>query len=161
MGEWLPEPLIEADPGDDTALADDLAIGFLRVLERLRPLERSAMLLHDVFGYSHPEVAAMLGKSEEAARQIAARARKRVVAERPRVPIDRAKAEALVDRFLHALRKVDIEDLRAVLAEDVVNVADGGGVVTTATKPVRGRDRVARQLEGVARKYWHQCATPA
>lgn len=154
VGEWLPEPLIEADPAEETTLADDLAIGFLRVLERLQPLERTAMLLHDVFDYSHAEIAAMLDKNEDAVRQIASRARSRVRAERPRVNIDRERANALVDRFIDALHEGDIEELRAVLASDVVNVADGGGRVAAALKPVVGRDNVARLLHGLSKKYW-------
>lgn len=154
VGEWLPEPLIEADPAEETTLADDLAIGFLRVLERLQPLERTAMLLHDVFDYSHAEIAAMLDKNEDAVRQIASRARSRVRAERPRVTIDRERANALVDRFIHAMQEGDIEELRAVLTCDVVQVADGGGRVTAALKPVEGRENVTRLLQGLMKKYW-------
>ena len=154
-GEWLPEPLVDADPADETTLADDIAIGFLRVLERLGPLERTAMLLHDVFDYSHAEIAHMLGKNEDAVRQMASRARSRVRAERPRVNVDRERANALVDRFIRALHEGDIEELRAVLASDVVNVADGGGRVAAALKPVEGRENVARLLQGLAKKYWH------
>ncbi len=69
VGEWLPEPLIERDPADEVDVADDLTIGFLRVLERLGPDERTALLLHDAFDYSHAEVAVMLDKSEDAVRQ--------------------------------------------------------------------------------------------
>jgi RNA polymerase sigma-70 factor (ECF subfamily) len=75
VGPWLPEPLIEDDPADDVRQADDLTIGFLRVLERLAPEERTALLLHDAFDYSHAEVAVMLGKSEDAVRRMASRAR--------------------------------------------------------------------------------------
>ena len=63
VGQWLPEPLVENDPADDVRQADDLAMGFLRVLERLLPDERTALLLHDAFGYSHAEVGTMLEKA--------------------------------------------------------------------------------------------------
>ncbi len=105
VGVWLPEPLVEADdPLSVTRLADDLAIGFLHVLERLGPEERTALLLHDVFDYSHAEVAGMLEKSEEAVRQLASRARNRVREDRPRISVDREKATQLADRFVEALR---------------------------------------------------------
>lgn len=156
VGDWLPEPIVTAadDPAAETTLADDLAMGFLRVLERLRPEERSAMLLHDVFDYSHAEIAAMLGKNEDAVRQMASRARNRVREDRPRISIDREKASSLTGRFLRALRAADVEELRAVLATDVVSVADGGGKVNAATRPVTGFDAVSRLLIGVQEKYW-------
>jgi RNA polymerase sigma-70 factor (ECF subfamily) len=107
VGEWLPEPLIERGPADEVDVADDLTIGFLRVLERLRPDERTALLLHDAFDYSHAEVAAMLDKSEEAVRQMTSRARHRVHEERPRFALDRRAAEKATQRFITALRFAD------------------------------------------------------
>lgn len=153
-GPWLPEPIVEIDPSDGVETADDLAIGFLRVLERLEPQERTAMLLHDVFDYTHAEIAEMLGKSEEATRQIAARARQRVRAERPRLAIDRGKAARLVESFIDALVRDDLDALRAILAEDVVQFADGGGRVHAALNPVTGAERVSALLRGVYHKYW-------
>lgn len=156
VGVWLPEPLLasEDDPAAETTRADDLTIGFLRVLERLRPEERTAMLLHDVFDYSHAEIAEILGKNEEAVRQMASRARTRVREERPRLSIDFDKAAALTERFLRALRAADVEELRAVLATDVVSFADGGGKVNAAREPVAGIENVTRLLLGVQTKYW-------
>jgi RNA polymerase sigma-70 factor (ECF subfamily) len=154
IGPWLPEPLVDADPADDVRQADDLAIGFLRVLERLGPDERTALLLHDAFGYSHAEVGAMLEKSEDAVRQMTSRARHRVHEERPRFIIDRKVAGAVAGRFIAALRDADIDALRLVLAEDVVQVADGGGRINAAPNPVIGIDNVAALLVGVRRKFW-------
>lgn len=155
-GVWLPEPIVERedDPAAQATLADDLAIGFLRVLERLQPEERTALLLHDAFDYSHGEVAAILGKSEEAVRQLASRARTRVRQERPRLTIDRHKAQQLTDRFMHALEEADVEEMRAILASDVVSIADGGGKVNAAIRPIVGIDRVCRLLIGLQAKYW-------
>jgi RNA polymerase sigma-70 factor (ECF subfamily) len=154
VGEWLPEPLIERDPAGDMDVADDLTIGFLRVLERLRPDERTALLLHDAFDYSHAEVAAMLDKSEEAVRQMTSRARHRVHEERPRFALDRRAAEEATRRFITALRNADVDGLRAVLAEDVINVADGGGRVSAGLIPVVGIDNVSRLLLGLRSKFW-------
>jgi RNA polymerase sigma-70 factor (ECF subfamily) len=154
VGEWLPEPLIERDPADEVDVADDLTIGFLRVLERLGPDERTALLLHDAFDYSHAEVAAMLDKSEDAVRQMTSRARHRVHEERPRFALDRHAAGIAAQRFIAALRDADVDGLRAVLAEDVIHVADGGGRVNAGRVPVVGIDNVSRLLMGLRRKFW-------
>ena len=156
VGVWLPEPIVERgdDPAAQATLADDLAIGFLRVLERLQPEERTALLLHDAYDYSHGEVAAILGKSEAAVRQLASRARTRVRQERPRLSIDRSRAQELTDRFLRAVQEANVEELRAILATDVVAIADGGGKVNAGIAPVSGIDRVCRLLVGVQSKYW-------
>ncbi len=147
VGVWLPEPIVEdEDPVAEATMSDDLAIGFLRVLERLRPEERTAMLLHDVFGYSHAEIAETLGRSVEAVRQLAGRARARVHEERPRLHVDRTKAAELTDRFLRAVHDSDINELRAVLATDVVAMADGGGKVSASARPVAGVDNVIRLI---------------
>jgi RNA polymerase sigma-70 factor (ECF subfamily) len=154
VGEWLPEPLVDLDPAEDVRQADDLAIGFLRVLERLLPDERTALLLHDAFDYSHAEIAVMLEKSEEAVRQMTSRARHRVREERPRFAVDRRAAQATVGRFLSALQAADVDGLRAVLATDVIEVADGGGRVNAGTNPVVGIERVLRLLIGLRTKHW-------
>jgi RNA polymerase sigma-70 factor (ECF subfamily) len=154
VGEWLPEPLIERDPADEVDVADDLTIGFLRVLERLRPDERTALLLHDAFDYSHAEVAAILDKSEDAVRQMTSRARHRVHEERPRFALDRRAAELAAKRFIAALRDADVDELRAVLAEDVIHVADGGGRVNAGRVPVVGIENVSRLLIGLRAKFW-------
>jgi RNA polymerase sigma-70 factor, ECF subfamily len=154
VGQWLPEPLVENDPADDIRQADDLAMGFLRVLERLRPDERTALLLHDAFGYSHAEVGTMLEKSEDAVRQMTSRARGRVQSERPRFLLHPQAARAVVERFIAALHDDDIDGLRSVLATDVVQISDGGGRVNAGLNPVIGVDRVASLLLGLQRKFW-------
>jgi RNA polymerase sigma-70 factor (ECF subfamily) len=155
VGEWLPEPLIERDPADDVDAADDLTIGFLRVLERLRPDERTALLLHDAFDYSHAEVAEILDKSEEAVRQMTSRARHRVHEERPRFALNRRAAEMAAQRFIAALRNADVDGLRGVLAEDVIQVADGGDRINAGRVPVVGIEKVLRLLMGLRRKFWN------
>lgn len=155
VGVWLPEPIVQADdPAGEVTMADDLAIGFLHVLERLQPEERTAMLLHDVFDYSHAEIAEILGKNEDAVRQMAARARARVHEERPRLRVDRTKAAELTDRFLRAVRDSDVNELRAILATDVAVMADGGGKVAASAHPIVGIDNVIRLLAGLQGKFW-------
>lgn len=158
VGTWLPEPLVERaeseDPYASVTYADDLAMGFLHVLERLRPEERTAMLLHDVFDYSHAEVATMLGKSEEAVRQLVSRARVRVRQDRPRIAVDRHKADELIDRLLKALHEGDVAELETLFTTDVTAVADGGGKVNAAVEPIVGVDNVSRGFAGVYKKFW-------
>jgi len=150
VGVWLPEPIVEdqQDPAAVTTLADDLAIGFLRVLERLGPEERTALLLHDVFNYSHSEISVILYRSEEAVRQMVSRARRRVHEERPRLTIDSRKASALVERFVRAVHDANLEELQMVLATDVVVVADGGGKVNARPGPIAGVENVVPLLVG-------------
>jgi len=158
FGTWLPEPLVEktdtADPYASITYADDLAMGFLHVLERLRPEERTAMLLHDVFDYSHAEVAAMLGKNEDAVRQLVSRARVRVRADRPRIAVDRRKADELIDRLLSALHEGNVGELEQLFTADVTAYSDGGGKVNAAREPVAGIDKVVRGFLGVYQKFW-------
>jgi RNA polymerase sigma-70 factor, ECF subfamily len=158
VGTWLPEPLVERaeseDPYASVTYADDLAMGFLHVLERLRPEERTAMLLHDVFDYSHAEVANMLGKSEDAVRQLVSRARVRVRQDRPRIAVDRHKADELVDRLLKALHEGDVAALETIFTADVTAVSDGGGKVNAAVQPVVGSEKVVRGFLGVYQKFW-------
>jgi RNA polymerase sigma-70 factor (ECF subfamily) len=158
FGTWLPEPLVEKidteDPYASVTAADDLAIGFLHVLERLRPEERTAMLLHDVFDYSHAEIATMLGKSEEAVRQLVSRARVRVRQDRPRVTVDRRKADELIDRLLSALHDDNVAELRELFTADVTAYSDGGGKVNAAREPIAGVEKVVPGFIGVYHKFW-------
>jgi RNA polymerase sigma-70 factor (ECF subfamily) len=146
VGEWLPEPLLvdgAPTPAEETEMADTLSMAFLVLLESLSPLERAVFLLHDVFGYSHAEIAEVVGKSEDNCRQIALRARRAVDARRPRFdPPDEERRE-VAERFFAALAG-DASDIAAVLAEDVVMHGDGGGKVPALARAVQGVDRVSR-----------------
>src|SRR3954447_13458141 len=138
VGPWLPEPIVSDEPGpaERAAQAEEVSLALLVVLESLSASERSAFVLHDVFGYSFDEVAAALGVSSAAARQHASRARKAVEARRPRFPATPEQQREIVTAFGHAAREGDIEGLLAVLHPDVVLTSDGGGVVTAARKPL-------------------------
>jgi RNA polymerase sigma-70 factor (ECF subfamily) len=155
VGEWLPEPLLIDDEGDPTARAEQaetLSMAFLAVLDRLNPVERAVFLLHDVFGYEYPEIAAIVGKSEVNCRQIAARARRRVREERPRLETGRHERDELADRFFAALRRGSVDELVELLAADAVVYGDGGGKAPQWMVPVTGADRVARLLAGLGRQ---------
>ena len=146
VGEWLPEPLL-VDPGptpaDEAETSDTLSLAFLVLLESLSPLERAVFLLHDVFGYSHAEIAEIVGKREESCRQIASRARRAVDERRPRFDPPDEERRRVAERFFAALAG-DVCDIAAVLAEDVVMHGDGGGKVPSIARPLVGADRVSR-----------------
>ncbi|HEU0127234.1 MAG TPA: RNA polymerase sigma-70 factor, partial [Pseudonocardiaceae bacterium] len=144
VGEWLPEPLpTSPDVAEDVEFAESVSIAMLTVLETLAPAERAVFVLREVFEVPYAEIAAAVDKTPAAVRQIAHRAREHVAARRPRIQVDRAEHQQVVDRFLSALRTGDLQVLLDVLAPDVVLVADGGGQVPAVRRPVVGRDPVA------------------
>ncbi len=151
IGPWLPEPIVTESVEDEVARADSITMAFLVVLERLGPLERAAFLLREVFDYGYDEIAAIIGRSEAASRQIVHRARQRVAADRPRFHASRAEADALTLRFLAAARDGDMAGLEATLAEDVTLWSDGGGQVLAARLPVRGAAKVALFVANIVR----------
>ena len=149
VGEWLPEPLVaEAtdDPQRHAEMADSLSLAFLVLLESLSPEQRAVLLLHDVFDYDYAEIARIIGKSEDNARQLAARARHRVQEGRPRFETSGEQRDQLAQRFFAAVQKGDLDGLEALLANDVVLHGDGGGKVPALTRPLQGRRRVANTL---------------
>jgi RNA polymerase sigma-70 factor (TIGR02957 family) len=149
VGEWLPEPLLateEADPARQAEVADSLSLAFLVLLERLSPEQRAAFLLREVFDYPYDEIARIVGKSEDNARQLVARARRHVQEGRPRFEASRERREALAQRFLAAASDGDLRTLEELLAHDVVLHGDGGGRAPAITRAVHGRARVARML---------------
>jgi RNA polymerase sigma-70 factor (ECF subfamily) len=152
VGPWLPEPVTSDPLADGPAaveLAESLSVAFLTLLESLGPVERAAFLLREVFGYGYDEVATVVGRSEPACRQIVARARRRVAEGRPRHVVDPAEHRRVLERFLAAARRGEVDELVAVLAEDVVLVSDGGATVRAARHPIVGRRRVAHFLRTV------------
>jgi RNA polymerase sigma-70 factor (ECF subfamily) len=153
VGTWLPEPLLTDEVSDaerHAETADSLSMGFLVLLESLTPVERAVFLLREVFEYDYDEIASVVGKSEENCRQIAVRARRQVQAGKPRFEASKAEREELARRFFRAAGEGDVESLVGMLAADVVAYADGGGKATAFPRPVHGRDKVLRILQGPA-----------
>jgi RNA polymerase sigma-70 factor (ECF subfamily) len=149
VGEWLPEPIVtdeSGDPAQQAEMADSLSVAFLVLLESLSPEQRAALLLHDVFDYGYAEIAEIVGKSEDNARQLAARARRHVEERRPRFETSKQQRNELARRFFAAAEDGDLGALEALLAHDVELRGDGGGKVPAITRPLRGRSRVARTL---------------
>ena len=155
VGPWLPEPLLEplVEPGPDPAeLAESMSTAFLRLLERLAPLERAVFLLREVFDFDYDEVAPIVGREVAACRQIAKRARDRIAADRPRFEASTDEAERIAEEFLAACATGDAAAIVPLLAGDVVSWTDSGGRVPAARRPVLGADRCARFWAGLARK---------
>lgn len=143
VGEWLPEPLLTSpDVAEDVELAESVSIAMLTVLETLGPTERAVFVLREVFELPYGEIAGVIGKSAATVRQIARRAREHVAARRPRVRVSRSEQQAVVERFLQALRTGQLQELVEVMAPDVVLIADGGGLAAAAaSSDPRGRAR--------------------
>jgi len=146
VGEWLPEPLVDDDPARHAEMADSLSLAFLVLLESLSPEQRAAFLLREVFDYPYDQIAQIVGKSEDNARQLAARARRHVDERRPRFEASRQAREQLADRFFAAIGEGDLRPLEEMLAEDVVLHGDGGGKVPALARAIHGRARVTRTL---------------
>jgi RNA polymerase sigma-70 factor (TIGR02957 family) len=149
VGEWLPEPLVagdDADPARQAEVADSLSLAFLVLLESLSPEQRAAFLLREVFDYPYDEIARIVGKSEDNARQLVARARRHVEEGRPRFEASRERREELARSFFAAASEGDLEALEELLAHDVVLHGDGGGRAPALARALHGRARVARTL---------------
>jgi RNA polymerase sigma-70 factor (ECF subfamily) len=150
-GQWLPEPLPLVPPDRAAELADDLSLAFLLLLERLAPEERAAFLLREVFGAEYAEIARTLEKSEAACRQIVHRARERVRRDQRRFDVAPDARERVARRFAEALHAEDREGVLALLADDVLLVADGGGRMPALGEVQQGAARVAQLLVGFER----------
>jgi RNA polymerase sigma-70 factor (TIGR02957 family) len=152
VGPWLPEPLLtEAGPDAEerAELAESVSVAMLVVLESLTPDERAVFVLREVFGFSSAEIAAALGRSDAAVRQLAHRAREHVQARRPRFEVDWDQQREVTERFLAAAAGGDISGLMAVLAPDVTLLTDGGGKARAALRPITGAAKVARFAAGI------------
>jgi RNA polymerase sigma-70 factor (ECF subfamily) len=158
VGPWLPEPLLTdalggaPAPADRVTRGESISMAFLVLLESLTPLERAVFLLHEVFEYGYDEVAAIVGRSEAACRQLYRRARQHVLERRPRFPAAPSEQQRLTESFLRACERGDLNELMELLAEDVTMWSDGGGKVRAAPRPIHGRDAVARFILGILRK---------
>ncbi|MEV5596657.1 RNA polymerase sigma-70 factor [Streptomyces sp. NPDC052496] len=158
VGPWLPEPLAtdavgEAPDGIDHVLTGEaVTTAMLLVLEALSPAQRAVFVLREVFGFDYAEIAAAVGKSEAAVRQLNQRARSSVRARRQAAVATPAEARPVAERFMAAAATGDVQGLMDLLAPDVVFLGDGGGVVSAVRRPVTGPDKVARLLLGLLAK---------
>lgn len=153
-GQWLPEPIVTRldDPAERVAQRTEVGLALLVVLEKLTPEQRVAVVLHDAFAVPFDEIAGVLNTTVDAARQHASRGRRAVAAGGARHNADLAEQRRVLQAFLAAATSGDLQALAAVLAPDVVAVADGGGVISAGRRPVIGADKVARFYAGVFRQ---------
>jgi RNA polymerase sigma-70 factor, ECF subfamily len=140
-GTWLPEPVLTTEPFD----LESIRFGFLVLLERLDPTQRAVFLLHQVFDYSHAEIADIVGINEAASRQELHRAKKHIEANKPRFEANREAHQRLLSAFMAAAAQGNVEAISSVVAEDIVLYGDHGvkapGVILV---PILGRANVAR-----------------
>jgi RNA polymerase sigma-70 factor, ECF subfamily len=161
VGPWLPEPVIDiepvsADPASHVDLDESVSMALLVLLEALSPAERSAFVLHDVFGYSFSEVAQIVGRTPQATRQLASRARHAVEARRPRYPASADEQREVVSAFHAATENGDLATLLELLDPAVTFRSDGGGRVNAARKVFTGAERVARIFTAFAGHFGDQ-----
>lgn len=157
VGPWLPEPLMTEhapDPSEPVELAESLSMAFMLMLERLSPIERAVLLLHDVFDFQYGEIGRIVDKSEANCRQLLSRAKKHLGNAETRFDADPVQAERLLQRFTTAANAGDVDGLLAVLAEDITLWTDGGGKARVAAlAPIHGAEEVARFFIGAERRF--------
>lgn len=161
VGEWLPEPLPsagligaqrgsdDADPADRVTLDESVNMALLVVLDAMTPAERVAFILHDVFHYPFAEIGEIVGRSSEACRQLATSARRRIH-HSARPETSTVHQARLVAEFQRAWEAQDVRALVDLLDPEATVVADGGGLVTAARRPISGGPRLARHLTNLA-----------
>ncbi|REG00969.1 RNA polymerase sigma-70 factor (ECF subfamily) [Asanoa ferruginea] len=145
VGPWLPEPVVtDPDAVDSAVRGESLSLAVMVILETLTPLERAVFVLHEAFGYQHTEIAALLGRTPVAVRQLAHRARQHVRSGRPRQPARPQVVRAATQRFLDAALGADVDTLLEVLSPGVRLWSDGGGRRPAALRVIEGRAKVLR-----------------
>lgn len=154
VGTWLPEPIdTSTDPRLGAERGEALELAVLLLLEKLSPTERAAYILREAFDYPYDQIAEVLNTSEESARQLVSRSRKRITEGR-RKPVNADEQRRLLNAFVAAARDGDLQALERLLSSEVVSYSDGGGVVRAAQKPLSGRERVARFIAAVSSHFW-------
>ena len=162
VGEWIPEPLPDpaqwtsgrpggttADPADRVTLDESVNMAFLVVLESMTPAQRVAFILHDVFRYPFADIGQITGRTPAACRQLASSARRRIRASQPPASPTTRQAD-LVRAFKAAWEAKDIDALIGLLDPGATVIADGGGLVSAALRPVEGGEQIARYLVDLA-----------
>jgi RNA polymerase sigma-70 factor (ECF subfamily) len=158
VGTWLPEPVLTGTdqrfaPAEQAELHESLSLAFLVLLEQLTPIERAVFLLREVFDYEYGEIAEITGKEEATCRQLLSRAKKHIAGQRPRFKPSPEVHRRILDEFIQAGQHGDLDGLLQLLSEEVVLWPDVGGKVRGAiTRPLHGRDAVARFLLASARQ---------
>jgi RNA polymerase sigma factor (sigma-70 family) len=146
VGSWMPEPIVTLDdrpsPEDEALIADGVGLALYVVLETLSPAERLAFVLHDMFALPFDEIATIVGRSPEATRQLASRARRRVQGAHPEPDVELAEQQRVVEAFLAAAREGDFDALLEMLDPEVTLRVDAGPGSPLAREPLVGRETV-------------------
>src|SRR5437667_9195014 len=160
VGPWLPEPILTTttaaseDPVERVEREESMSLAFLALLEELQPFERAVFLLHEVFGYDFAEIATMLDKSEAASRRSFSRAKLHLREHRPRFGASAETHRQLLSGYFQAVETGEMAPLMNLLSENVTLWADGGGKVKgAATRPLTGREVVARFSVGARQRF--------
>jgi RNA polymerase sigma-70 factor, ECF subfamily len=156
-GSWMPEPVLTSEavagPAEAVVQREAISLALLTLLERLTPEQRVVYVLREGFDLPYDEIAGHVGKSAAACRQMFRRARRLLEEQRPRLDVDASRQQPLIERFFEAFARADTAAVAGLLADDAIWMADGGRERLSIRRPVHGRDRVARGLAGVGRKY--------
>ncbi len=151
VGSWMPEPIVAIDgaptPEEEALIADGVGLALYIVLETLAPAERLAFVLHDMFALSFDEIARILGRSTEASRQLASRARRRVQGATPVPDVELAAQQKVVEAFLAAAREGDFDALVEMLDPDVTLRVDAGPGSPLAHEPIIGVEAVLAEAQ--------------
>ncbi|PFO80515.1 sigma-70 family RNA polymerase sigma factor [Bacillus cereus] len=154
VGVWLPEPLVEES--DDSSMTyimkESISTAYLLLLEQLSEVERAVFILREVFGYDYDEIASIVEKSSVNCRQIFHRARKSVLAKPKPSKLNTKQMAEYVEQFVASLRRGDVQEMLAILKTDAIFKSDGGGKVTTASKPIYTSERIVRLFSGIIKK---------
>jgi len=151
VGSWMPEPIVAIDgaptPEEQALIADGVGLALYVVLETLAPAERLAFVLHDMFAMPFDEIAYIVGRSPEAARQLASRARKRVQGATPVPDVELAEQQRVVEAFLAAARGGDMDALLELLDPEVTLRVDAGPDSPLAREPIVGAEEVLAEAQ--------------
>jgi RNA polymerase sigma factor (sigma-70 family) len=154
FGEWLPEPF--SDSGEDTIDSvirdDELSYGILVLLEKLTPTERVVFVLREALSFEYYEIAELIEKSAANCRKLFSRANAKMEINSEEEVHSEAASQDLVHDFITALKQGNVSQVISMLDQNVVLIADGGGKVLAAVKPILARDRVVKFLFGGVRK---------
>ncbi|WP_017588390.1 RNA polymerase sigma factor SigJ [Nocardiopsis ganjiahuensis] len=153
VGEWLPEPVSDLpDAAERAEIADSVEFALMVVLETLSPLERAVFVLHEAFQLPYAQIARVIGRSEDATRQLARRAREHVRERRPRFEADRTARRRITERFLQACLEGDLDGLMGMLADDATMVSDSGGKARAPLRVLRSSAKVGRFLAAISQE---------
>jgi RNA polymerase sigma-70 factor (ECF subfamily) len=154
VGEWLPEPIVENtnEPSQIYLMKESISIAYLLLLQQLSAVERAVFILREVFQYSYDEIGEIVEKSPSNCRQIYHRSKKSITNPPSGPTIDFQSMKNSVEQFTLAFQKGNIDKLLELLRADAVYIADGGGKVTSALKPIYTSNRIVLLFASLLKK---------